>query len=137
VELRELVDSRAAAYRRRHARILLLADGARDDGGRTDPDIASVLGIGVSTVGRVRRRCAGEGPGAAPGRRHQRNRKPRSPGGAGEARPVAIACSRPPEGRSRWTMRLPADRLVELETVGTVSGGTVRRTLRKTVSGRG
>lgn len=81
------MDSDAAAYGRRHARILLLADENRDDGGRTDSDIASILGIGVSTVERVRRR--------------QKNRKPRSLDGAGEVRLVALACSQPPEGQVR------------------------------------
>ncbi len=60
-EPRRLVDSGAAAYRRRHARIPPLADGARDDGGRTGSGIAPVLETGVPAAGRVRRRCAGEG----------------------------------------------------------------------------
>ena len=136
-ELRELVDSGAAAYRRRHARILLLADGSREDGGRTDSDIASILEIGISTVERVRRRCVEEGLAAALVRRRQKNRKPRSLDGEGEAKLVALACPQPPEGRSHWTMQLLADRLVELEIAGSISDGTVRTTLKKTASGRG
>ncbi len=136
-ELRALVDSGAAAYRRRHAQILLLADEERDDGGRTDSDIASILGIGVSTAERVRRRCVEEGIGAALVRRRQVNRKPRSLDGAAEAKLVAIACSRPPEGRSHWTMQRLADRLVELEIVDSISDETVRKTLKKTTSSRG
>ncbi len=132
-ELRQLADSSAAAYRRRHARILLLADEDRDDGGRTDCDIAPVLEIGKSTVERVRRRCVEEGLEAALVRREQRNRKARSLDGGGEAKLVAIACSQPPEGRSRWTMQLLADRLVELEIVDTISDETVRKTLKKTM----
>ena len=130
-ELRKLVDSGAAAYRRRHARILLLADGARDDGGRIDSDIASILEVGVSTVERVRRRCVEEGLEAALVRREQKNRKARSLDGVGEAKLVALACSQPPEGRSRWTMQLLADRLVELEIVDTISDETVRTALKK------
>ncbi len=129
-ELRKLVDSGAAAYRRRHARILLLADEARDDGGRIDSDIASILEVGVSTAGRVRRRCAGEGLEAALVRREQENRKARSLDGVGEGRLVALACPQPPEGRSRWTMQLLADRPGGLEIVDTISEGTVGKTLK-------
>ncbi len=131
-ELRQLADSGAAAYRRRHARILLLADEDRDDGGRADCDIAPVLETGRSTAGRVRRRCAGEGLEAAPGRREQGNRKARSLDGGGEGRLVALACPQPPEGRSRWTMQPLADRPGGLGTVDTVPDGTVRKTLKKT-----
>ncbi len=133
-KLRELADSRAAAYRHRHARILLLADEDRDDGGRTDCDIAPVLEIGVPAAGRVRRRCAGEGLEAALVRRGQRNRKRRSLDGGGEAKLVALACPQPPEGRSRWTMQLLADRPGGLGTVDTISDETVRKTLKKRVT---
>ncbi len=126
-ELRQLADSSAAAYRRRHARILPLTDG-----GRTDCDIAPVLEVGVPAAGRVRRRCAGEGLEAALVRRGQRNRKARSLDGGGEAKPVALACPQPPEGRSRWTTRPLADRRGGLGTVDTVPDGTVRKTLKKT-----
>ncbi len=132
-ELRQLADSGAAAYRRRRARILPLADEDRDDGGRTDCGIAPVLEVGRSTAGRVRRRCAGEGLEAAPVRREQRNRKARSLDGGGGGRLVALACPRPPEGRSRWTMQLLADRPGGLGTVDTVPDETVRKTLKKTM----
>ena len=99
-ERRQLEDSGAAAYRRRRARILPLADGARDDGGRTGSGIAPVLEAGVPAAGRVRRRCAGEGLEAALVRREQGNRKRRSLDGGGEAKLVALACPQPPEGRS-------------------------------------
>ena len=72
-----------------------------------------------------------------PPRRRQVNRKPRSLDGAAEAKLVAIACSRPPEGRSHWTMQRLADRLVELEIVDSISDETVRKTLKKTTSSRG
>ena len=60
-ELSGIVNGKAAAHRRKHAHILLLADEDREDGGRTDADIASVLGVGPSTVERVRKRCVEEG----------------------------------------------------------------------------
>ncbi len=125
-ERRQLEDSGAAAYRRRRARILPLADGARDDGGRTGSGIAPVLEAGVPAAGRVRRRCAGEGLEAALVRREQGNRKRRSLDGGGEAKLVALACPQPPEGRSRWTMQLLADRPGGLEIVDTISDGTVK-----------
>lgn len=132
--LREAVDSgRGSKERRRRARILLLADRARDGGGRTDGDIASILGVGTATVERVRRRCVEEGLEAALERRVQKNRKKRLLDGAGEAKLVMLACSEPPEGCARWTLNLLGERLVELEVVDGISRETVRKTLKKTI----
>ncbi len=130
-ELSGIVNGKAAAYRRKHAHILLLADEDREDGGRTDADIASVLGVGASTVERVRKRCVEEGLEAAVERRKQVNRKPRKLDGAGEAKLVALACSAPPEGHARWTLRLLGDKLVELEIVDSIHKETVRKALKK------
>ncbi len=130
-ELSGIVNGKSAAYRRKHAHILLLADEDREDGGRTDADIASVIGVGASTVERVRKRCVEEGLEAAVERRKQVNRKPRKLDGAGEAKLVALACSAPPEGYARWTLRLLGDKLVELEIVDSIHKETVRRALKK------
>ncbi len=130
-ELSGIVNGKAAAHRRKHAHILLLADEDREDGGRTDADIASVLGVGPSTVERVRKRCVEEGLEAALERRKQVNRKPRKLDGAGEAKLVALACSAPPEGYARWTLRLLGDKLVELEVVDSIHKETVRKALKK------
>ena len=112
--------------------MLLLADEDREDGGRTDADIASVLGGGASTVERVRKRCVEEGLEAAVERRKQVNRKLRKLDGEGEAKKlVALACSAPPEGHARWTLRLLADKLVELEIVDSIHKETVRKALKK------
>ena len=131
-ELSGIVNGKAAAHRRKHAHILLLADGDREDGGRTDADIASVLGVGTATVERVRKRCVEEGLEAAVERRKQVNRKPRKLDGAGEAKLVALACSAPPGGHARWTLRLLGDKLVELEVVDSIHKETVRKALKKT-----
>ena len=131
-ELSGIVNGKAAAHRRKHAHILLLADEDREGGGRTDADIASVLGVGASTVERVRKRCVEEGLEAAVERRKQVNRKPRKLDGAGEAKLVALACSAPPEGHARWTLRLLGDKLVELEVVDSIHKETVRKALKKT-----
>ena len=133
-ELSGIVNGKAAAHRRKHAHILLLADEDREGGGRTDADIiASVLGVGASTVERVRKRCVEEGLEAAVERRKQVNRKPRKLDGAGEAKLVALACSAPPEGHARWTLRLLGDKIVELEVVDNIHKETVRKALKKTI----
>ena len=121
-----------------HARILLKADQA--EGGPAWPDerIAEALDVGLSTIARVRQRFVEQGLDAALSRK-PRERPARQPklDGRGEARLIALACSAPPQGRKEWTMKLLADRLVELEVVDTISDETVRRVLKKTRSSRG
>ena len=137
-ELKSLANKgRGAARKQTHARILLLCDEGREGGGRTDAEVADALDIGSATVARVRRRCVEEGVAAALERKPQRNRRPRVLDGEAEARLVATACGDPPEGCAKWTLRLLADRLVELEVVESVSTETVRRVLKKTLSSRG
>ena len=128
---------RVSARKQTHGRILLQCDECREDGGRTDGEIAEALGIGVATVARVRRRCVEEGLEAALNRKEQLNRRAKVLDGEAEARLVAIACGDPPEGYARWSLRLLADRLVECEIVDGVSRETVRRTLKKTTLNRG
>ncbi len=115
------------------ARILLKADQA--DGGPAweDQDIAQALDCSTRTVERVRQRFVERGPEQALGRKPQgRPSRERKFDGAAEARLIAVACSAPPEGRARWTMKLLADKLVELEVFDSVSDETVRRVLKKT-----
>jgi transposase len=128
---------RASAQKQTHARILLQCDEDRAGGGRTDAEVADALDIGIATVARVRRRCVEEGIEAALNRKPQANRRRKVLDGEAEARLVAVACGAPPEGCAKWTLRLLADRLVELEVVESVSTETVRRTLKKTISSRG
>ena len=89
------------------------------------------------TVQRVRQQFAAEGLDATLHRKRPTGRQYRKLDGAQEARLVAIACSEPPAGRARWTMRLLADKLVELEVVASIDPATVCRTLQKTRSSRG
>jgi transposase len=115
------------------ARILLKADQA--DGGPAweDAAIAEALDCSARTVERVRQRFVERGPEQALGRKPQdRPSRERKFDGAAEARLIALACSSPPEGRACWTMKLLADRLVELEVFDSVSDETVRRVLKKT-----
>ena len=129
--LQEIQRGKGAAQRRLRAHILLLADEDRNDGGLTDAAIASVLNVGLRTVERVRQRCVMEGVEAAIERREQANRKPRKLDGEAEAKVVALACSEPPKGHARWTLRMLQSKIVELEIVDSIGHETVRRTLKK------
>lgn len=132
-----LSKGKAAAHKRRHARILLKADESEAGAGWTDERIAQALEIGRPTVERVRQRCVEEGLEAALNRKKRPPSPPKVMDGKREAHLVALACSPPPAGRCRWTMRLLADKMVELEYVESISHDTVWRTLKKTSSSRG
>ena len=137
-ELKALVSrGRTAAYKQTHARILLMSDEAREDGGMKDADISGALGVGLSMVERVRRRCVEEGIESALNRKKQLRRRQKILDGEREARLIAMACGEPPEGRASWTLKLLADQLVECEVVETISTETVRQVLKKTNSNRG
>jgi transposase len=138
-ELSDLISAgKAAARRLTHARILLKADAADGGPAWTDERIAEALDVGTSTIERVRRRFVEQGPEAALDRKKQ-DRPSRLPklDGAAEARLIAAACSRPPEGRSAWTMQMLADRMVVLGVAESLSDETVRRVLKKTESSPG
>jgi transposase len=137
-ELEQMIaGGRHAAAALVHARILLKADQSDGGPGWTDGDIAEALECSAGTVARVRKRFTQDGPGGAIHRRKPTGRQYRKLDGAHEAKLVAVACSAPPEGKSRWTLKMLADKLVELEVVGAVSDETVRRVLKKTYSSRG
>ncbi len=119
------------------ARILLKADQSPGGPSWDDAHIAAALGCGHRTVERVRQRFVERGLDDALAHKPQdQPSRERKFDGAAEARLIALACSRPPEGRARWTLRLLADRLVELEVFDSVSDETVRRVLKKTNSSR-
>jgi transposase len=120
------------------ARVLLKADQADGGSAWDDARIADAFGCGRRTVERVRQRFVETGLDAALTHKPQ-DRPSRTPvlDGAAEARLIAVACSEPPDGRAAWTLRLLADKLVEMAVVGAVSRYTVRRALKKTRSSRG
>lgn len=120
-----------------HARILLKADVGAGGPGWDDAQIVEAVECGASTVYRVRQAFVEQGLEAALFRKKPSGRQYRKLDGAQEAHLIALACGAPPEGRSRWTMRLLADRLVELEVVDTIGPECVRTTLKKTSSSRG
>jgi transposase len=127
----------APARKLAHARILLKADQGPAGPAWTDGRIAEALEVSLATVERVRRRYAAEGLAAAVSHRPPARNRPRRLDGAQEAHLVALVCGDPPAGRDRWTLRLLADRLVELEITESVSYQTVRRTLKKMSCSRG
>jgi transposase len=118
-----------------HARILLKADA--DGEAWTDDRIAVAFDTSVATVARVRKRFVQQGLRPAVQRKRPTGRQYRKLDGAQEAQLAAVACSPPPEGQARWTMKLLADKLVELEVVEAIDPATVWRTLKKTRSSRG
>lgn len=129
---------KGAAKKLAHARVLLKADQAQGGPAWTDQRIAEAVEVSVATVERVRQRFVEEGLEAAPARKKQAQpSRERKLDGAPEARRIAVACSSPAQGQKRWTMRRPADKLVELEVVDTVSDETVRRAMQKMRSSRG
>ena len=115
------------------ARILLKADSGRHGEAWPDSRIVEALDTGASMVYRVRRGFVEKGLEAVLVRK-KRLTPPVQPvfDGEKEARLIALACSAPPAGRARWTLRLLADRLVELEVVDAVNFNTVGRALKKT-----
>jgi transposase len=123
---------KAHARKLLYARILLKADANKDSW--TDERIAEALEVSTATVARERRRYCEEGLEVAlmpkkPGRPRRRVLD-----GRAEAHLLALSCSDPPEGRERWSLRLLADRMVELGHADALSYETVRRTLKKTAS---
>jgi transposase len=130
--LEELVRiGKGAARTLMHARILLKADEGPGGPAWNDDQIVNALEVSRSTVERVRTRCVEEGPEAALRPRPSPTPPLRKLDGAQEARLIAVACSPPPQGRKGWTLRLLADKVVELDIVDAVSYETVRRTLKK------
>ena len=119
------------------ARILLKADASEAGEGWSDSEIAAALETSVATVARTRQRLVEEGLEAALIRKHSPNSaRRRIFDGAAEARLIALACSKPPIGRARWTLQLLEEVVVELKIVERASDNTIGRTLKKTLSSR-
>ena len=115
------------------ARVLLLTDQGDGGPGWEDRRVVEALGCGHRTVERVRERFVTEGLDAAlTAKARVHPPRERVLDGAAEARLIALACSATPDGRKAWTLRMLADKLVELEVVKTISHETVRRALKKT-----
>jgi transposase len=132
-ELKRLIAAGTAPARKlTHARVVLKADQSPEGPAWVDEEVAEAVQTSQPTVCRVRKQYFEEGLEAALKRRPPNREYHRKLDGEQEARLVALACSEPPEGRARCSLRLLADKLLELEIVEEeVSYQTVRRTLKK------
>jgi transposase len=134
-EMLELMTRRGKTHARRfiHARALLLCDAGTDGPAWNVSDVATALGVSSRAIEHLKKRFVEEGLQAALERK-PREKPPREVrfDGAFEARLIALACSEAPEGRRRWTVRLLADKAVELSFAESVSHMTVQRVLKKT-----
>ena len=122
---------KAGARKIIHAQVLLKVDA--DGPSLTDEEVAEMFSVHENTVRSIRERFVMEGLESALDRK-KRAEPPCEPklDGAGQARLTALACSTPPPGRARWTLRLLGDQLVELKVVESISMETVRKALKKT-----
>ena len=132
--LLELIASGTESARKlTRGRILLKADEGELGPAYADKDIKEALEVSIPTIQRTRKIFALEGLTAAltPKKRSKPSR-PKKFDGEKEAHLIALACSEVPEGHARWTLRLLAEKMVELNPVSSVSHETIRRTLKKT-----
>lgn len=130
-ELNDLVKKgKRQAYKIKHANILLSVDA--DGQNFTDEEVAKLLRCHQNTVRNVRQRFVEQGLQVALERKKQEAAsRQRILDGEKEARLIAIACSKPPTGKARWTLKMLADELVIQEVVDSISDQSVRRTLKK------
>ena len=130
--LQELIGKgKAAARKLTHGRILLKADVGSGGPGWQDEEISVALEVSTGTVQRIRKLFVEEGLEAALNPRPAAQPRPWKLDGVGEAHLIALACSEPPAGQARWTLRLLAEQMVELAYVDTLSYETVRQVLKK------
>jgi len=127
-------DSKASAQRRRRTDILLAVDEGPGGPAMKDADVAKAFRCRVQSIERIRKALVEEGLETC--LRHGNTGAPRKKtfDGEAEAHLIALGCSQPPEGRVRWTLRLLADRVVELGIVESCHSTTVYHTLKKTNS---
>ena len=138
-QLTELLGKKIlAAQKRTRVQVLLKADASADGPAWSDSRIVEAFGVSVATVENLRKSYVLEGLDATVERKKQ-CRPSRQPvlDGAKEARLVALCCGTVPAGHGRWTLRLLADKLVELEVVESISHETVRQVLKKTTCSLG
>jgi len=122
---------KAAAWKVQRARALLLCDQGPAGPGWADEPVAVACACTTRSLESWRKQAVEHGPLSLLERK-PRAAAPRKLDGDQEAQLVKLACSQPPRGRARWTLRLLAERLVELEVVGAISHETVRRAMKKT-----
>ena len=121
-----------AGYRMRHAHILLAIDEIPDNNHWSDARIAAAYGCLERAVGVLRKRFVEEGLEAALERKRRETPPVIKIDGEAEAKIIALTCSQPPEGRVRWTLRLLADKVVELGILDSISDHGIGDLLKKT-----
>lgn len=124
---------KVAAYKRLHAEILLKADISESGEKWQDSRISEAFGVSTLTIERVRQRLVQEGLEAALNRAQPSRVRNRVIDGENEAHLIALVCGDAPAGRSRWSLRLLGQRMVELGYVESVAHETVRQTLKKRI----
>lgn len=130
--LERLIRRGAAGWKLRRAQALLKCDEGDAGPGWPDVRIAEAFGMTARSVENWRKQAVERGPLSLLQRKTQDRSWQRKLDGVGEAKLVQLACSQPPEGRSRWSLRLLADKLVALEVVDSIGHECVRQTLKKT-----
>ncbi len=120
------------SQRFRNAYVLLNCDEGKFAEKATNAEINKILKVGMRTIDRIKKRFVEEGFDAVLERKPTSREYERKADGDLEARLIALSCSEPPEGHARWSLRLLADHLVELEIVDSISHETVRSVLKKT-----
>jgi hypothetical protein len=131
-ELEQLLRRGAAGWKLQRAQALLKCDESDDGPGWPDAKIAEAFGMTARSVENWRKQAVERGPLSLLERKAQDRSWQRKLDGVGEAKLVKLACSTPPEGRSRWSLRLLAEKMVELEVVDSIGHECVRQTLKKT-----
>ena len=121
-----------AAYKRGHAEMFWSTNHGPNGPAMKDADIATAFGCTAKTVERLRQRCVEQGLDAALEHGNRDSYRARRLDGRAEAHLIALACSAPPAGRNRWSLRLLADQMVALKHVEQCSHMAVKRTLKKT-----
>jgi transposase len=134
--LRLTHSGKTSARKIKRAHVLLKADAAHPEACWTDEQISAAYNVHPNTIADIRKRFALSGLDTALKER-PRGHRARALDGEAEAHLIAIACSPAPDGHDHWTLRLLANRMVELKHVERVSHETVRQTLKKTNSNRG
>jgi transposase len=126
-----------AAWSLQRARILLLADASAEGPARTDAAVAAAVGVSARTVARTRAAWATQGLGCLTRKPQAQPSVPPKLSDAQILQIVAVACTEPPPGYARWSLRLLTQQVMDLEIVETVCPETVRRALPKGGSNRG
>jgi putative transposase len=122
---------KSSARQLRRARVLLLSDENRPKGAMTDAEISEIFSVSLSTIHRIRQQFVNEGLDETLSEK-PRSGRPKVFLGRDAAQITALACSDVPEGHAKWSLRLLADKAVELEYVDTISYQTVSNILKKT-----